>query len=289
MSKILAIDLGTGNSCMAIMENGKATVIANAEGERTTPSVVAWNKNGERIVGSPAKRQAVSNPKGTVYEVKRMIGRKYDEVRDEIKNLPYEVVRASNGDCRIVVNGKEYSPEEISSFVLAKLRADAEAYAGESITQAIITCPAYFNDSQRAATKAAGEIAGLTVLRVINEPTAAALAYGSGKDKNGVIAVADSGSGTLDFTILEISDGVFEVLSTAGDSQLGGKDYDQAVMTFLINDFKAETGIDLSLDPMALQRVRMKRKRQRLLCPLQLPMTSIFPSLLWMQLVLSIL
>lgn len=264
MSKILAIDLGTGNSCMAIMENGKATVIANAEGERTTPSVVAWNKNGERIVGSPAKRQAVSNPKGTVYEVKRMIGRKYDEVRDEIKNLPYEVVRASNGDCRIVVNGKEYSPEEISSFVLAKLRADAEAYAGESITQAIITCPAYFNDSQRAATKAAGEIAGLTVLRVINEPTAAALAYGSGKDKNGVIAVADSGSGTLDFTILEISDGVFEVLSTAGDSQLGGKDYDQAVMTFLINDFKAETGIDLSLDPMALQRVKDEAEKAKI-------------------------
>lgn len=263
MSKILAIDLGTGNSCMAIMENGKASVITNAEGERTTPSVVAW-KNGERIVGSSAKRQAVSNPKDTVYEVKRFIGRKFSEVQNDIKMVSYEVVSAPNGDCRIKANGKEYSPEEISSFVLAKLKADAEAYVGESINQAIITCPAYFNDSQRAATKAAGEIAGLNVLRVINEPTAAALAYGSDKEKNGVIAVADSGSGTLDFTILEISDGVFEVLSTAGDSQLGGKDYDQAIMKYLIDDFKGETGIDLSLDPMALQRVKDEAEKAKI-------------------------
>lgn len=264
MSKILGIDLGTGFSAMAVMENGSAKIITNAEGERTTPSIVAWNKNGERLVGSPAKRQAVNNPQNTVYEVKRFIGRKYDEAIEDIKLVSYKVEKADNGDCRISANGRLYSPEEISSFVLAKLKADAEAYLGETITDAIITCPAYFNDSQRQATKAAGTIAGLNVLRIINEPTAAALAYGVDKDKSGYIAVADAGSGTLDFSILEIGDGVFEVKSTAGDSQLGGKDYDQALMNWLISEFKSETGIDLGLDPMALQRVKDESEKAKI-------------------------
>lgn len=264
MSKILGIDLGTGFSAMAVMENGSAKIITNAEGERTTPSIVAWNKNGERLVGSSAKRQAINNPQNTVYEVKRFIGRKFDEAQEDIKLVSYKVVRADNGDCRISANGNLYSPEEISSFILAKLKADAEAYLGETITDAIITCPAYFNDSQRQATKAAGSIAGMNVLRIINEPTAAALAYGVDKDKSGYIAVADAGSGTLDFSILEIGDGVFEVKSTAGDSQLGGKDYDQHLMNWLISDFKAETGVDLGKDPMALQRVKDESEKAKI-------------------------
>lgn len=264
-SKILSIDLGTGNSCMSILENGKPTVVANAEGERTTPSVVAWTNNGERLVGSPAKRQAVQNPKKTVYEVKRFIGRKFEEVAEDIKLVSYDVVKAPNGDCRIRIEGqKDFSPEEISSFILAKLKKDAEAYTGAPVTKAIITVPAYFNDSQRNATKAAGEIAGLEVLRIINEPTAAALAYGTDKKKSGHIAVADSGSGTLDFSILSVEDGVYEVLATSGDSQLGGKDYDQALMKFLLDGFKAENGIDLSLDAMALQRIKDEAEKAKI-------------------------
>ncbi len=262
--KILGIDLGTGFSAMAIMEGGEAKIIPNAEGGRTTPSIVAWTKNGDRLVGQAAKRQAVTNPKNTVYEVKRFIGRKFDEVQNDVKLVSYEVVKASNGDCRIKIDGKEYSPEEISSFILAKLKKDAEAYLGEEIKDAIITCPAYFNDSQRQATKDAGTIAGLNVLRIINEPTAASLSYGLDKKKSGYIAVADAGAGTLDFTILEVGDGVFEVKSTAGDSQLGGKDYDQAIMKWLIEEFKAETGIDLSKDNMALQRLKDEAEKAKI-------------------------
>lgn len=263
-SKILGVDLGTGNSAMAIFEGGEAKIIPNAEGGRTTPSIIGWTKSGERLVGQAAKRQAVTNPKGTVYEVKRLIGRKYDEVLDDIKMLSYDVVRAPNGDCRIKVEGKEYSPEECSSFILAKLKKDAEAYLGEEIKDAIITVPAYFNDQQRQATKDAGAIAGLNVLRIINEPTAAALSYGVDKKKSGVIAVADSGSGTLDFSILELGDGVFEVKATSGNSQLGGKDYDQKIMQWLISEFKTDTGIDLSSDDMAVQRLKDEAEKAKI-------------------------
>lgn len=264
-SKILAIDLGTGNSAMAIFEGGEAKIIPNAEGARTTPSIIGWTKTGERLVGQAAKRQAVTNPKGTVYEVKRLIGRKYDEVLNDIKMLSYDVVRAPNGDCRIKVDGKEYSPEECSSFILAKLKKDAEAYLGDEIKDAIITVPAYFNDSQRSATKAAGTIAGLNVLRIINEPTAASLAYGVDKSKKScTIAVTDAGSGTFDVSILELGDGVFEVKATNGDSQLGGKDYDQKIMNWLMAEFKAETGIDLANDNMALQRLKDESEKAKI-------------------------
>ena len=264
-NKILAIDLGTGNSAMAIFEGGEAKIIPNSEGGRTTPSIIGWTKTGERLVGQAAKRQAVTNPKGTIYEVKRLIGRKYDEVLDDIKMLSYDVVRAANGDCRIKVDGKEYSPEECSSFILAKLKKDAEAYLGEEIKDAIITVPAYFNDSQRQATKDAGAIAGLNVLRIINEPTAASLAYGVDKTKkNCTVAIADSGSGTLDFSILELGDGVFEVKATNGDSQLGGKDYDQKIMQWLISEFKADTGIDLTNDNMAVQRLKDEAEKAKI-------------------------
>lgn len=264
MSKILAIDLGTGFSAMSIFEGGEAKIITNAEGARTTPSIVAWTKSGERLVGQAAKRQAVTNPKGTVYEVKRLIGRKYDEVLDDIKLLSYDVVKAPNGGCRIKVDGNEYSPEEVSSFILSKLKADAEAYLGEKVTDAIITVPAYFNNDQRQATKDAGKIAGLNVLRIINEPTAASLSYGVDKKKSGYIAVADAGSGTFDVTILEIGDGVFEVKATNGDSQLGGKDYDQAIMKWLIEEFKNDTGIDLSVDNMAVQRLKDESEKAKI-------------------------
>ena len=262
--KILSIDLGTGNSAMAIYENGEAKIIPNAEGGRTTPSIIAWTKTGERLVGQAAKRQAVTNPKNTVYEVKRLIGRKFDEVQDDIKMLSYDVVKAPNGDCRIKIGDKEYSPEECSSFILAKLKKDAEAYLGETITDAIITVPAYFNDQARAATRDAGTIAGFNVRRIINEPTAASICYGVDKKKSGIIAVADSGSGTLDFSILEIGDGVFEVKATCGDSQLGGKDYDQKVMQWLIDEFKSETGIDLSNDTMAVQRLKDEAEKAKI-------------------------
>ena len=256
MSKILGIDLGTTNSCMAVMEAGEARVLENAEGQRTTPSIVAFTANGERLVGLPAKRQAVMNPKGTIYSVKRFMGRKFDEMQKEISMVPYEVTRAANGDAAIKVGDKTFSPPEISAMILAKLKADAEMRLGEPITQAIITVPAYFNDSQRQATKDAGKIAGLEVLRIINEPTAASLAYGLDKKSDEKIAVYDFGGGTFDISVLDIGDGVFEVKATNGDTQLGGDDVDQAIMQWLFDSFKAQTGIDLSKDNQAIQRIK---------------------------------
>lgn len=272
MSKIIGIDLGTGNSAMAVMENGTATIIPNAEGERTTPSIVAFTKTGERLVGQTAKRQAVTNPKNTVYAIKRFIGRKFSDVSEEIKKVPFEVVEAKNGDAHIKIDDKVYSPEEISSFILAKLKKDAEAYLGEPVTEAVITVPAYFNDAQRQATKDAGKIAGLDVKRIINEPTAAALAYGDDKKKEGVIAVTDPGSGTYDVSILEISDGVFEVKATNGDTHLGGTDVDNAIMDWLISEFKSEHGVDLSQDATALQRIKEIAENAK--CSLSSSMTA---------------
>ena len=257
---VLGIDLGTGFSCMAIMEGGEATVINNREGLPTTPSIVAWTKNGERLVGQAAKRQAVTNAKNTVYEVKRLIGRKMSEVTEDIAKFPFKVEAGNNGECRIkVMSGSEeksYTPEEISSTVLAKLKADAEAYLGQPVTKAVITVPAFFNNAQREATKVAGEIAGLEVLRIINEPTAAAMAFGADKEGAKYIAIADIGCGTTDFSILEIADGVYEVKATTGDSQLGGKDWDAVIMDWIISEFKKENGIDLSKDNMAVQRIK---------------------------------
>lgn len=272
MSKIIGIDLGTGNSAMAVMENGTATIIPNAEGERTTPSIVAFTNTGERLVGQTAKRQAVTNPKNTVYAIKRFIGRKFSDVSEEIKNVPFEVVEAKNGDAHIKIEDKVYSPEEISSFILAKLKKDAEAYLGEPVTEAVITVPAYFNDAQRQATKDAGKIAGLDVKRIINEPTAAALAYGDDKKKEGIVAVTDPGSGTYDVSILEISDGVFEVLATNGDTHLGGTDVDNAIMDWLISEFKKENNIDLSQDITALQRIKEAAESAK--CSLSSAMTA---------------
>ena len=256
MAKVLGIDLGTTNSCMAIMEGGQPVVIPNADGMRTTPSVVAFTKSGERLVGQAAKRQSVTNPKNTVYSIKRFMGRKFDEVAREITLVPYEVVRAKNGDANVKIGDKIYSPPEISSMILQKMKADAEAYLGEKITQAVITTPAYFNDTQRQATKDAGKIAGLEVLRIINEPTASSLAYGLEKKKDEKVAVYDLGGGTFDISVLEIGDGVFEVKATNGDTHLGGDDFDQAVITWLVTEFKKGNGIDLSKDPMALQRLK---------------------------------
>ncbi len=256
MSKVLGIDLGTTNSCMAVMEGGEPVVIPNAEGNRTTPSVVAFTKSGERLVGLSAKRQAVTNPTNTVFSIKRFMGRKYDEVAHEIALVPYEVVRAANGDAHVKIGDKTYSPPEISSMILQKMKADAEAYLGEKISQAVVTVPAYFNDSQRQATKDAGRIAGLEVLRIINEPTAASLAYGMDKKKEEKIAVYDLGGGTFDISILDIGDGVFEVKATNGDTHLGGDDFDQTVIDWLVEEFKREQGIDLSKDPMGLQRLK---------------------------------
>jgi molecular chaperone DnaK len=256
MSKVLGIDLGTTNSCMAVMEGGQPVVIPNADGMRTTPSVVAFTKNGERLVGQAAKRQSVTNPKNTVYSIKRFMGRKFEEVAREITLVPYEVVRAKNGDANVKIGDKIYSPPEISSMILQKMKADAEAYLGEKITQAVITTPAYFNDSQRQATKDAGKIAGLEVLRIINEPTAASLAYGLDKKKDEKIAVYDLGGGTFDVSVLEIGDGVFEVKATNGDTHLGGDDFDQAIITWLVTEFKKDNGVDLSKDAMALQRLK---------------------------------
>ena len=264
MSKILGIDLGTGFSAMAIMEGGAPRIITNSEGGRTTPSIVAWTKSGDRLVGQAAKRQAITNPKNTVYEIKRFIGRKYDEVLDDIRMVSYDVVKAPNGDCRVKIGDKEYSPEEISSFILAKLKKDAEAYLGEKVEKAVITVPAYFNDSQRAATKVAGQIAGLEVIRVVNEPTAAALSYGLDKQGDAIIAVADAGAGTYDTTILELGGGLVEVKATNGDTRLGGKDYDQAVMNWLVDEFRTETGIDLSQDHMALQRLKDESEKAKI-------------------------
>ncbi|NLF93003.1 MAG: molecular chaperone DnaK [Oligosphaeraceae bacterium] len=256
MSKILGIDLGTTNSCMAVMEGGEPVVIPNAEGSRTTPSVVAFAKNGERLVGAQAKRQAVTNPTQTLFSIKRFMGRKFSEIQRDIGLVPYKLVEAKNGDAHVQIGDKNYSPPEISAMILQKLKADAEAYLGESITEAVITVPAYFNDSQRQATKDAGRIAGLEVKRIINEPTAASLAYGLDKKKDEKIAVYDLGGGTFDISILELGDGVFEVKATNGDTHLGGDDFDEAVINWLVTEFKRENGIDLRQDPMALQRLK---------------------------------
>ncbi|MEN8255522.1 MAG: molecular chaperone DnaK, partial [Verrucomicrobiota bacterium] len=255
-SKVLGIDLGTTNSCMAVMEGGEPTVIPNAEGGRTTPSIVAFTKSGERLVGTAAKRQAVTNPQHTVFSIKRFMGRKFDEVAHEIDLVPYNVVKAKNGDAHVKIDDKVYSPPEISAMILQKMKADAEAYLGETVSQAVITVPAYFNDSQRQATKDAGKIAGLEVLRIINEPTAASLAYGLDKKTEEKIAIYDLGGGTFDVSILDIGDGVFEVTATSGDGHLGGDDFDQKIIDWLVADFKADQGIDLSADPMVLQRLK---------------------------------
>ncbi|MFN5559397.1 MAG: molecular chaperone DnaK [Opitutaceae bacterium] len=268
MSRILGIDLGTTNSCMAVMEGGEPVVIPNAEGARTTPSVVAFTKSGERLVGQAAKRQAVTNPKNTVFSAKRLIGRKFSETREESKNFPFKVTEGKNGDAYIEVQvgdkTEQFAPQQISAFVLGKLKADAEAYLGEKITQAVITVPAYFNDSQRQATKDAGKIAGLDVLRIINEPTAASLAYGLDKKKDEKIAVFDLGGGTFDVSVLEIGDGVFEVKATNGDTHLGGDNWDEALITWLVDGFQKENGIDLRKDPMALQRLKEEAEKAKI-------------------------
>lgn len=268
MSKVIGIDLGTTNSCMAVIDGGDPIVLENSEGKRTTPSVVSFSKTGERLVGDSAKRQAVTNPKNTIYSVKRFMGRKFDEVQEEIKRVPYKVVRASNGDVAVEVeiNGeaKQFSPPEVSAMILSKLKADAEMRLGEPVTQAVITVPAYFNDSQRQATKDAGKIAGLEVLRIINEPTAAALSYGLDKNKNEQIAVYDLGGGTFDISVLEINDGVFEVKATNGDSHLGGDDWDNAIMDWILNEFKRESGMDLRKQPDALQRIKEEAEKSKI-------------------------
>jgi molecular chaperone DnaK len=256
MSKIIGIDLGTTNSVVAVMEGGEPVVIANQEGGRTTPSVVAFTKGGERLTGQVAKRQAVTNAENTVYSIKRFMGRRYEEVNEEMKMVPYKVVRSSNGDARVEINGKESSPPEISAMILQKLKAAAEDYTGQKIEKAVITVPAYFNDAQRQATKDAGRIAGLDVLRIINEPTAAALAYGLDKKKDETIAVYDFGGGTFDISILEVGEGVVEVKATNGDTHLGGDNIDQRIIDWIIEEFRKDQGIDLSKDKMALQRLK---------------------------------
>jgi molecular chaperone DnaK len=256
MSKIIGIDLGTTNSVVAVMEGGEPVVIANQEGGRTTPSVVAFAKGGERLVGQVAKRQAVTNAENTIYSIKRFMGRRYDEVNEEMKMVPYKAIRSSNGDARVEINGKEMSPPEVSAMVLQKLKTAAEDYTGQKIDKAVITVPAYFNDAQRQATKDAGRIAGLEVLRIINEPTAAALAYGLDKKKDETIAVYDFGGGTFDISILEVGEGVVEVKSTNGDTHLGGDNIDQRIIDWIIDEFKKDQGIDLSKDKMALQRLK---------------------------------
>jgi len=258
MARVIGIDLGTTNSCVAIMEGGEAQVVANAEGGRTTPSVVAFTESGERLVGQIAYRQAITNPDNTIFAVKRLMGRKYDdpEVQKAMKVLPYKIVRADNGDAWVEIRGKRYSPPEISAFILQKMRQTAEDYLGEKIADAVVTVPAYFNDSQRQATKDAGRVAGLNVLRIINEPTAASLSYGLDKKKDEKIAVFDLGGGTFDISILEIGEGVFEVKSTNGDTFLGGEDFDQRIMSYLADEFRKDQGIDLRNDRMALQRLK---------------------------------
>ncbi len=266
MGKIVGIDLGTTNSVIAVLEGGEVTVIPNAEGGRLTPSVVAFTKNGERLVGQIAKRQAVTNAENTIFSIKRFIGRSYDEVVREREMVPYRVVRGSRDDARVFIPaaGREFTPQEISAMILQKLKQDAEAYLGEPVTKAVITVPAYFNDSQRQATKDAGTIAGLEVLRIINEPTASALAYGLDKKKDETILVFDLGGGTFDVSILEVGDGVFEVKATSGDTHLGGDDYDQRIMNWMIEEFKREQGIDLSQDRMALQRLREAAEKAKI-------------------------
>ena len=272
MGKILGIDLGTTNSCMAVMDNGEYQIIPNAEGNRTTPSIVAFTKSGERLVGQTAKRQAVTNPQNTIFSIKRLMGRKYNEVMKERELVPYEITEAPNGDAHVKVGDHVYSPPEISAMILQKLKTDAESYLGEKITQAVITVPAYFNDSQRQATKDAGKIAGLEVLRIINEPTAAALAYGLDKKSEEVVAVYDLGGGTFDISTLEIGDGVFEVKATNGDTHLGGDDFDQVIINHLADVFQKENGVDLRKDPQALQR--LKEAAEKAKCELSSSMSS---------------
>ena len=264
MSKIIGIDLGTTNSVVAVMEGGEPVVITNPEGGRLTPSVVAFTKTGERLVGQVAKRQAVTNPENTVFSIKRFMGRKFDEVNEEMKMVPYQVVRASNGDARVNAQGKEYSPPEISAMILQKLKQAAEEYLGQSVSKAVITVPAYFNDAQRQATKDAGQIAGLEVMRIVNEPTAAALAYGLDKKKDETIAVYDFGGSTFDISILEVGEGVVEVKATNGDTHLGGDNLDQRVIDWIISEFKKSEGIDLGKDRMALQRLKESAEKAKM-------------------------
>src|SRR3954463_10781574 len=264
MSKIIGIDLGTTNSVVAVMEGGEPVVITNPEGGRLTPSVVAFTKTAERLVGQVAKRQAVTNPENTIFSIKRFMGRKFDEVNEEMKMVPYKVVRASNGDARVEANGKDYSPPEISAMILQKLKQAAEEYLGSSVTKAVITVPAYFNDAQRQATKDAGQIAGLEVMRIVNEPTAAALAYGLDKKKDETIAVYDFGGGTFDISILEVGEGVVEVKATNGDTHLGGDNLDQRIIDWIISEFKKSDGIDLSKDRMALQRLKEAAEKAKM-------------------------
>ncbi len=264
MSKVIGIDLGTTNSCVAVLEGGEPTVIVNAEGDRTTPSVVSFRAGGDRIVGKPAKNAAVTEPKNTIYSIKRFMGRSFDEVSSEIKGIAYDMERGKDGRCAVKVDGKDYLPEEISAMILGKLKADAEKYLGEKVTEAVITVPAYFNDAQRQATKDAGKIAGLNVERIVNEPTAAALAYGL--DKKGTdekILVFDLGGGTFDVSLLEIADGVFQVLATNGDNHLGGDDWDQRIIDWMADKFQSENGVDLRKDPMALQRLKQEAEEKK--------------------------
>ncbi len=267
MSKIIGIDLGTTNSVVAVMEGGVPVVIPNQEGGRTTPSVVGFAKSGERLVGTVAKRQAVTNPENTIYSIKRFMGRRYDEVSEEARLVPYKVVRGDSEDARVETGGKKQSPPEISAMVLGKLKEAAEAYLGEKVTKAVITVPAYFNDAQRQATKDAGKIAGLEVMRIINEPTAAALAYGLDRKKNETIAVYDFGGGTFDISILEVGEGVVEVKSTNGDTHLGGDNIDQRIIDWLIQEFKKDQGIDVSKDQMALQRLKEAAEKAKIESP----------------------
>jgi molecular chaperone DnaK len=264
MSKIIGIDLGTTNSVVAVMEGGEPVVITNPEGSRITPSVVGFTKSGERLVGQVAKRQAVTNPENTVFSIKRFMGRKYDEVNEEMKMVPYQVVRASNGDVRVHAGGKEYSPPEVSAMILQKLKQAAEEYLGSAVVKAVITVPAYFNDAQRQATKDAGQIAGLEVMRIVNEPTAAALAYGLDKKKDETIAVYDFGGGTFDISILEVGEGVVEVKATNGDTHLGGDNLDQRIIDWIVSEFKKSEGIDLSKDRMALQRLKESAEKAKM-------------------------
>ncbi|MEO5578393.1 MAG: Hsp70 family protein, partial [Sphingomicrobium sp.] len=266
MAKVIGIDLGTTNSCVAVMEGGKPKVIENSEGARTTPSVVAFTKDGERLIGQPAKRQAVTNPDNTIFAVKRLIGRRFDDpiTKKDTELVPYKIVKGSNGDAWVQAGGKDYSPSQVSAFTLQKMKETAEAYLGETVTQAVITVPAYFNDAQRQATKDAGQIAGLEVLRIINEPTAAALAYGLDKNDGKTIAVYDLGGGTFDVSILEIGDGVFEVKSTNGDTFLGGEDFDAKIVEYLADKFKAKEGIDLKTDRLALQRLKEAAEKAKI-------------------------
>src|SRR6266508_4178931 len=264
MSKIIGIDLGTTNSVVAVMEGGEPSVITNSEGGRTTPSVVAFTKDGSRLVGQVAKRQAVTNPENTVYSIKRFMGRRYNEVTEEIKQVPYKVQGAGSGDVRILAGGKEWSPPEVSAIILQKMKQSAEDYLGQKVDKAVITVPAYFNDSQRQATKDAGKIAGLEVMRIVNEPTAAALAYGLDKKKDETIAVFDFGGGTFDISILEVGEGVVEVKSTNGDTHLGGDDIDERLIQWIIDEFRKDQGIDLSKDKMALQRLKEAAEKAKI-------------------------